>query len=68
MRQIDRRLPPKRKHDAACARCPVRRLDLVGAGRFEIEPVRYVEIGRNGLGIVVDHDRFITRLAQRQLA
>ncbi len=34
--------------------------------RLEIEAVRGVVIRRHGLGIAVDHDGFIARLAQRK--
>ena len=33
--------------------------------RLEIEAVGGVVVGRHGLRVAVDHDRFVTRLAQR---
>ena len=34
--------------------------------RFEIEAIRGVVVGRNGLGVAIDHDGFIARLGQRK--
>ena len=34
--------------------------------RLEIEPVRGVVVGRHGLGVAVDHDRFVAGVAQRE--
>ena len=31
----------------------------------EIEPVAHIVVGRNGLGVIVDHDRLVTQLAGR---
>ena len=34
--------------------------------RLEVQPVRHVEVGRHGLRVAVDHDRFEAVLAHRQ--
>ena len=39
---------------------------ILGGERLEIEPVRSVVVGRDGLRIAVDHDRLVPRRAQRE--
>jgi hypothetical protein len=39
---------------------------VLGGQRFEIQPVRGVVVGRDGLGVAVDHDGFIAGVAQRE--
>ena len=39
---------------------------VLGGQRFEIEAVGGVVVGRHGLGVAVDHDRFIARVMQRE--
>ena len=34
--------------------------------RLEVQLVRDVEVGRDGLGVGVDHDRLVSLLAERQ--
>ena len=70
LRQIERRLPAE-LDDHALQRA-VLLLDMqdfehiFGGQRLEIQPVRRVIIGRHGLRVAVDHDRFITRIAPAQ--
>ncbi len=37
---------------------------ILGGERLEIQPVRGVVVGRDGLGVAVDHDRLVARVAQ----
>ena len=39
---------------------------VLGGQRLEIEPVGGVVVGRDGLGIAVDHDRLVARVGQRE--
>ena len=39
---------------------------VLGGQRLEIEPVRGVVVGRDGLGIAVDHDRLVAGVGQRE--
>ena len=58
--QLQRRLPPKLHDDAeqfALFRLARDDLEHVFGGQWlEIEPVGRVRVGRNGLGIAIDHD------------
>ena len=39
--------------------------DVLIGQRLEVQPVRRVVVGRNGLGVAVDHDRLVAGVAQR---
>ena len=68
--ELQRRLPAE-LHDHAVQR-PVGLFDaqdfhnVLKGQRFEIEPVGGVVIGRNRLGVTVDHDRLVPRVSQRE--
>ena len=69
-RQLERRLPAV-LHDArdlAAGLLLARddRRDVLERQRLEIQAVDGVVVGRNGLGIAVDHDRFVAFVAQRE--
>ncbi len=42
------------------------RRDVLERQRLEVEAVDGVVVGRNGLGVAVDHDRFVAFVAQRE--
>ncbi len=56
-REIDRRLTAEGEHHAARVGRAVGGFDFVGARRLEDQHVGNIEIGRDGLRIVVDDDR-----------
>ena len=63
--EFDRGLPAER-HDDADRLFDLDDIhDVLGAKRLEIQPVRRIVVGRNGLGIVVDDDDVIAALFER---
>ena len=40
--------------------------NILGSQRFEIQTIGRIIVGRHRFGITVDHDRFITRVRQRE--
>ncbi len=66
LRQLERRLPAE-LDDHAHRLLEADDLDYVfQRERLEVELVAYVEVGRVGLGVGVDHDGLVPRVAQRQ--
>ena len=68
--ELERRLAAE-LHDHALERAALallveNRQHVLGGQRLEIEPVRGVVVGRDGLRIAVDHDRLVARRAQRE--
>ena len=68
--KLQRRLAAE-LHDHPLQRPPLallveNRQHVLGGQRLEIEPIRGVVVGRNRLGIAVDHDRLVARLAQSE--
>ena len=66
--ELQRGLPAELDDDAV--ERPARLLDMqdlqhvLNGERFEIEPIRRVVVGRDGLRIAIDHHRFVARLLQ----
>ncbi len=68
--EIERRLAAELDDDALERAVRLLGVDdfehVLGGERLEIEPVGGVVVGRHGLGVAVDHDRFIARVMQRE--
>ncbi len=65
-RELERRLAAELDHDAVGPLALADREHRLGVERLEVEPVGRVVVGRDGLGVAVDHHRLVAELAVRR--
>ena len=64
-REPERRLPAELRHDAVRPLAVEDGEHLLGRERLEVEAVGRVVVGRDGLGVAVDHHRLVAERAER---
>ena len=63
--QLERSLSAELRHDTCGPLAVTDRQHLLDRERLEVEPVRHVVVGGDGLGVAIDHHCLVAELAER---